>query len=182
MHSAPARKPSMAVLTAIPALFLAACDMLEGPPQDRPRPFVASSNHIACGDWRAYVEDTSGYYVLEIRALEPDSVPDRYSVFLGAEQRLLPNADIALYRMDRKNAMADCFCGDVLPQARILDTLAGHGGEMTVHKYGRKPGIPSETFLLDVELRSVEFSGREGREFLMDSLRLDSLAAGWLPG
>lgn len=164
------------------AFCLAACDTVEQQPRVEYQAFVPGPGAFACGDWRAYVEDTSGYSVLEIKAMQPDSVPDRYSVRLGAEQRLLPNADIVLYRMDRKNAMAAYFCSDVLPPARILDTLEGHGGEMTVHKYGRKPGTPSETFLLDVELRSVEFSGREGREFLMDSLRLDSLAAGWLPG
>lgn len=164
------------------ASCLAACDTVENQPQNQSQPFVASSKNIACGDWRAYVEDTSGYYVLEIRALQPDSVPDRYSVLLGGEQRLLPNADIALYRMDRKNAMNAHFCNDVLPLARILDTLSGHGGALDVHKYDRKPGTPSETFLLDVRLRSVEFSGGRERKFFLDSLSLDSLAAGWLPG
>lgn len=144
--------------------------------------FVPGDDAVACGNWTAYVEDISGYWVLKIEGIGIGEEAGTETLPAGGEQLPPKSADIALYRMSRKGAVRQRFCNDVATDIYVVDSLTAHSGSVRARKYDRDPVPYFATFLLDLEVRDAHFRREDGSDARIEFLRLDSLFAGWLPG
>ena len=181
MHSRHSGTPSLFPLVAAlaVALLFFACNH-DG--ESSTQGFVPGDDVVACGNWTAFVQDTSGYWVLKIRGIEVGEETGDATLPIGAQQQSSKFADVALYRLDRKDAMRERFCNDVATDILVVDSLTAHSGSVQARKYDLDPDPYFATFRLDLEVRDARFKREDGSELRIEHLRLDSLFAGWVAG
>jgi hypothetical protein len=145
-------------------------------PTSSTSPLQFTGKTSACSNFFSFIEDVSGNYVLSV-------YPSVYPSLLDSDSVEYPQSDryvLKIYRLSEAHKI-NGFCNDVPMQVTIVDSFPVHSASIYIRKYDKQKGQIFDTFLLDIHLTNVTYSGPDGESHLIQKIRLDSLGAGWLP-
>lgn len=143
---------------------------------------VFGARNLACGNWFAYSQDTSGYYVLFIGHAESAADPKDDTLSLASQDSASPLLT-RIYRLNQANKVDTRFCNDVLtPDLKITDSLTVTQAKVEVHKDEPASKVFGAPYRLRLRLYEMRYRDLQGIEHALPELRLDSLLAGWLAG
>ncbi len=143
---------------------------------------VFGAKNLACGNWFAYSQDTSGYFVLFIGHAEDGASPKDDTLSLASQDSASPLL-ARIYRLNQANKVGTRFCNDVLyPELKITDSLTVTQATVEVHKEAPASDVFGAPYRMKLRLHDLRYRDLEGIEHALPELHLDSLLAGWLAG
>jgi hypothetical protein len=135
-----------------------------------------TGNQIGCGNYIVAKANQDGKWVLVV---EHPSAGISADTIYSEDLADTAGAEVRLERYNRSGLTR--YCNDVWDPAVVLrETRKALSGTLKIKAYDYTPGetVLGESFRLDLELKNVRFE--EGTR--IDSIRIDSMSAGWLAG
>jgi hypothetical protein len=137
-----------------------------------------SGRKYGCGEVFLYKANADENRILAVTAPIHPRGDTVYTFDISSRDRI----SVKVYSFDRKNVLWDYFCNDIeYDDLFPKDSVAAIQGKVRIRIYGFLREAAFNTYKVDAEGEGLRWGG-EGEGPLPERFRIDSVAAGWLPG